>query len=128
MTTILRAFASSRATQPTNPASFPTNRLVHGDPWGAGGGRRHSEITFNGATWTTLMTFGSTGFLGLAGVVNGSKVWLIAGTADGNGSKNPMVFVDSGSGTPVSMPAGQVDGATRAFRGISLPPNCRAGP
>ena len=58
----------------------------------------------------------------MAGIVVGANVWLIAGTADANGLNNVVVFVDSGIGTPISMPAGQVDGATKALRGIALPP------
>jgi hypothetical protein len=77
---------------------------------------------FDGTTWKKVATFGSTGFRGVAGVVSGANVWLLAATADGLGSNNLMVFVDSGTGLPTIIPAAQVDGAKKVYRGLSLAP------
>lgn len=77
---------------------------------------------YDGSTWTNTMTFGTTGFRGLAGVVKGPNVWLLASTADPNGGNNLVAFVDDNVRTPVSFPGAAVDGMTKVFRGIAVSP------
>jgi hypothetical protein len=77
---------------------------------------------FDGTTWKKVATLSSTGIRGLAGVVSGANVWLLAATADGLGSNRLIVYVDSGSGPPTIIPAAQVDGVKKVYRGLSLAP------
>lgn len=90
------------------------------DPSMGGGVQRWSS---DGAAWNLVETFGATGFRGLAGIVRGGNVWLIGATADANGANNLVAFVDRGTGAPISIPVAHVDGATKIFRGVSVPPN-----
>jgi hypothetical protein len=81
--------------------------------------------TLSAGTWTRVATFNlspAVDFKGLAGVVTGSNVTLIATTDQGTAANRIVTFVDTGSGTPTgnvisTSQSGQI------YRGVALAPH-----
>jgi hypothetical protein len=78
--------------------------------------------TFDGATWTLVNTLvaGTTGFRGLAGVVTGANVTLIATTTT-TSANSVVVFVDDGSAAPAGTVIATAPMNT-VYRGIAFAP------
>jgi hypothetical protein len=78
----------------------------------------------NGSAWTlaeTLNLATPVGFRGVAGFVSGTKVTLIASTAE-TGTNRLVVFVDDGTAAPVGTPIASSP-ANTIFRGLALSPH-----
>ena len=119
-------------TATANPYSFvilDRNAAVPGldttyvaDDRAAASGGGIQKWTFDGTTWTLIktLTSGATGFRGLAGVVTGANVTLVATTTTAT-ANSVVVFVDDGSAAP----AGTVIATAQAltvYRGIAFAP------
>ena len=78
--------------------------------------------TFNGVTWTQgiTLTSGTTGFRGLAGVVTGANVTLIA-TTTATSANTVVAFVDDGSAAPAGTVIATAPALT-VYRGIAFAP------
>jgi len=79
--------------------------------------------TFDGMTWTLVTTFNNgitTGARGLAGLVTGNDVTLIATTTNGN-ANSVVVFVDDGGMSPMATVIATAAMNT-VYRGVALSP------
>ena len=78
--------------------------------------------TFDGTTWTLIktLTAGAAGFRGLAGVVTGANVTLIA-TTTATSANAIVAFVDDGSAAPVGTVIATAPTNT-VYRGIAFAP------
>ena len=92
---------------------------------GSGGGVQ--KWTFDGSSWTRVATFStvnasptSAAFRGLAGIVTGANVSIVASTAEADANRL-VVFIDDGSASPVGQVIAKA-AANTAFRGIALSP------
>ena len=76
--------------------------------------------TFDGTTWTQVNTFtngATTGSRGLAGVVTGNNVTLVATTTN----SKLIVYVDDGSATPVGTVVATA-ALNTVYRGVAISP------
>jgi hypothetical protein len=102
-------------------AGFDTLYVADDRAVSSGGGVQ--KWTYNGTTWALAATFtqGTNGFRGLAGIVTGANVTLIATSA--LASANTIVtFVDTGAASPVGTVIATAPTNT-AYRGIAFAPN-----
>jgi len=79
--------------------------------------------TFNGASWTKVTTFVqgiTTGVRGVAAVVTGNDVTVIATTTEPS-LNNVVVYVDNGAMNPMGTIVATA-GANTAFRGVAISP------
>ncbi len=101
-------------------AGFDTLYVADDRVVSSGGGIQ--KWTFNGATWSLVSTFtqGTTGFRGLAGMVTGADVTLLA-TSTLTSANTIVRFVDDGSAAPVGTVIATAPTNT-AYRGIAFAP------
>jgi hypothetical protein len=105
-----------------NPLVPGMDTLYVADDRAVASGGGIQKWTSNGTTWALGPTFaqGTSGFRGLAGVVTGANVTLIATTA-GASANAVVAFVDDGVTTPVGTVLATAP-ANTAYRGIAFTP------
>ena len=101
-------------------AGFDTLYVADDRTVANGGGIQ--KWTFNGATWSLISTFtqGTTSFRGLAGMVTGANVTLLA-TSTLTSANTVVRFIDDGSAAPVGTVIATAPTNT-AYRGIAFAP------
>ena len=101
-------------------AGFDTLYVADDRIASSGGGIQ--KWTFNGTTWSlaNTLTLGTTGFRGLAGVVTGANVTLLA-TSTLNSANTLVRFIDDGSAAPVGTVIATAPTNT-VYRGIAFAP------
>jgi hypothetical protein len=115
---------------PYSFAFFDRSAMVAGldtlyiaDDRAAASGGGVQKWTFDGTTWTLAYTLKgtiTTGYRGLAGVVTGANVTLIATTTEASANKL-VTFVDDGTGTSPSTVIATAAAST-VYRGVALSP------
>jgi len=107
-----------------NPLVTGLDTLYVADDRATASGGGIQKWTFDGTTWTLVNTLKqgiTSGVRGLAGIVTGTNVTLVATTT--NASANvAVVFVDDGSATPAGTTIATAPMNT-VFRGVAFAPN-----
>ena len=111
---------------PGGPSAIDTAYVAdRGD--GAAGMPGVHKWTFNGTTWARVAVLnvatGTPGYRGIAGYAIGSTVTLMASTFET--PNRLVVFVDTGTGTPVGTPVATAVTNTQ-FRGVAVSPHFAA--
>jgi hypothetical protein len=106
-----------------NAAVAGLDTLYVADDRASASGGGIQKWTFNGTTWTLgiTLTAGTTGFRGLAGVVTGANVTLIATTTAAT-ANTVVAFVDDGSAAPAGTVIATAPALT-VYRGIAFAPH-----
>ncbi|MEO7328976.1 MAG: hypothetical protein ABI193_10380, partial [Minicystis sp.] len=129
MATSLPGMPVAAGPSPYSFAFFDRNAAVAGldtlyvaDDRSAASGGGVQKWSFDGTIWTLITTFkGTTGFRGLAAVVTGANVTVLAVSTTASANE-VLSFVDDGSLNP--LPTSLVTAAANTvFRGIALAPN-----